>query len=81
MIGPGRRKVAESIQPCVDCEVVTNYSPIFLANFKNISLIYAITVIKHDFSIHKRLPGPPGEFKNLKPRGYKTFFMLNSTEH
>ena len=29
----------------------------------NILLIYAIIGSKHIFSVHKRLPGPPGEVK------------------
>ena len=52
MIGPGRWIVTESIQPCVDYEMMTKYSPIFLANFDQCFIIYAIIAIKHDFSIH-----------------------------
>ena len=52
IIGPKRRIVTESVQPHVECEKMTKYSPIFITNFANISLIFAFKVIKYDFSIH-----------------------------
>ena len=35
MIGHGRRIVNESVEPRVDCEIVTTYNSIFLANFND----------------------------------------------
>ena len=32
----------------------------------NVSLIYALIAMKHDFSIHLRLPGPLRDAKNLR---------------
>ena len=53
MIGPRRWIVTESVQSHdVNSEMVTKYGPIFLQISVNISLIYAILAIKHDYSIH-----------------------------
>ena len=45
MIGPGRHihLVTENIQPRVDYEMVTKYSPIFLENFDE----YFVNLCKH----------------------------------
>ena len=40
--------------------------PYFSQILMNTLLIYAIIVIKHGFSIHKCLPGPSREVKNLR---------------
>ena len=66
MNGPGRWIVTEIIQQPIDCEMVTKYSPIFFfwQILMNISLIYAIIAIKHDFSIHQRLLGAEGPGKH-----------------
>ena len=42
--------MTESVQPRVDCEIVTQYSPLFLQMLMNISLICATLVIKHYFN-------------------------------
>ena len=41
--------VTSGVEPRVDCEMVTKYSPIFA--LVSISLIYAIMTIEHNFSI------------------------------
>ena len=43
----------------------SKYSPLVLQSLMNISLIYAIIAIKHDFSIHKYLPDPSERLKPL----------------